>query len=162
RHRPHPESAGGAHPTRGRRGLAGRASRAQRRDGARRRAPHAPDGAGPRTAPGRSAGHLGTAVARRGPRARLDAPGGRDRPAGSVALEAVRRVIDERAYSNLLVPALLGRSGLDDRDRAFAAELAYGTLRRRIPLDHMIEARASRPIARMSQSARHALRLGAY
>ena len=82
--------------------------------------------------------------------------------ARSVALEAVRRVIDERAYSNLLVPALLGRSGLDDRDRAFAAELAYGTLRRRIPLDHMIEARASRPIARMSQSARHALRLGAY
>ena len=82
--------------------------------------------------------------------------------ARSVALEAIRRVIDERAYSNLLVPALLGRSGLDERDRAFAAELAYGTLRRRIPLDHAIEARASRPIARMTPGVRNALRLGAY
>ncbi|TMK85638.1 MAG: hypothetical protein E6G43_11615 [Actinobacteria bacterium] len=82
--------------------------------------------------------------------------------ARSVALEAIRRVIEERAYSNLLVPALLGRSGLDGRDRAFAAELSYGTLRRRIPLDHAIEARSSRPIARMTPGARNAMRLGAY
>ncbi|MDP9300145.1 MAG: hypothetical protein M3P43_04500, partial [Actinomycetota bacterium] len=82
--------------------------------------------------------------------------------ARSVALEAIRRVIDERAYSNLLVPVLLRRSGLDERDRAFAAELAYGTLRRRIPLDHTIEARASRPIARMTPGVRNAVRLGAY
>jgi 16S rRNA (cytosine967-C5)-methyltransferase len=82
--------------------------------------------------------------------------------ARSVALEAIRRVIDERAYSNLLVPALLGRSGLDDRDRAFATELAYGTLRRRIPIDRAIAARASRPIGRMTPAVRNALRLGAY
>ena len=82
--------------------------------------------------------------------------------ARSVALEAIRRVVDEGAYSNLLVPALLGRSGLDGRDRAFAAELAYGTLRRLIPLDHAIEARSSRPIARMTPGARNAIRLGAY
>ena len=62
-------------------------------------------------------------------------------------------VIDERAYSNLVVPGLLGRSGLDERDRAFAAELAYGTLRRRIPIDHAIEARASRPISRMTSGS---------
>src|SRR5207247_10278093 len=82
--------------------------------------------------------------------------------ARSVALEAIRRVVDEGAYSNLLVPALLGRSGLDGRDRAFAAELAYGTRRRLIPLDHAIEARSSRPIARMTPGARNAIRLGAY
>ena len=82
--------------------------------------------------------------------------------ARSVALEAIRRVVEERAYSNLVVPALLGRSGLDGRDRAFAAELAYGTLRRRIPLDHAIEARSSRPITRMTPGARNAMRLGAY
>src|SRR5437016_14574929 len=87
---------------------------------------------------------------------------GRGTTARSVALEAIRRVIEERAYSNLLVPALLGRSGLDGRDRAFAAELSYGTLRRRIPLDHAIETRSSRPIARMTPGARNAMRLGAY
>jgi 16S rRNA (cytosine967-C5)-methyltransferase len=82
--------------------------------------------------------------------------------ARSVALEAIRRVIDERAYSTLVVPALLGRSGLDARDRAFATELAYGTLRRRIPIDHAIEAQATRPLNRMGPVVRHALRLGAY
>jgi 16S rRNA (cytosine967-C5)-methyltransferase len=82
--------------------------------------------------------------------------------ARSVALEAVRRVVDEGAYSNRLVPALLARSGLDRRDRAFAAELAYGTLRRLVPVDRAIAARASRPVERITPGARHALRLGAY
>jgi 16S rRNA (cytosine967-C5)-methyltransferase len=82
--------------------------------------------------------------------------------ARSVALEAIRRVIDERAYSNLVLPAALGRSGLEARDRAFATELTYGTLRRLLPIDHAIAARASRPLDRMSPGARHALRLGAY
>ena len=82
--------------------------------------------------------------------------------ARSVALEAIRRVIDEHAYSNLVLPAALARSGLEQRDRAFATELTYGTLRRLLPLDHAIAARASRPPERMSVGARHALRLGAY
>jgi 16S rRNA (cytosine967-C5)-methyltransferase len=74
----------------------------------------------------------------------------------------VRRVIDEGAYSNRLLPASLARSGLDERDRAFAAELAYGTLRRRLPLDHAIGQRSSRPVDRITPAAAHALRLGAY
>ena len=91
-----------------------------------------------------------TSNASRGPSAR------------AVALEAIRRVIDEGAYSNLLIASLLGRSGLDRRDRAFASELAYGTLRRLVPLDLAIEQRANRPVERMSPGARHVLRLGAY
>jgi 16S rRNA (cytosine967-C5)-methyltransferase len=85
-------------------------------------------------------------------------PGG----ARALALEAIRRVIDEGAYSNLLIPSLLGRSGLDQRDRAFVSEMAYGTLRRLLVLDRAIEAKANRPVDRMSPGARHALRLGAY
>jgi len=79
-----------------------------------------------------------------------------------VALEAIRRVIDEGAYSNRLIPALLERSGLDERDRAFASELAYGTLRHRVALDHAIAIGANRPVARISPGAQHTLRLGAY
>jgi 16S rRNA (cytosine967-C5)-methyltransferase len=82
--------------------------------------------------------------------------------ARSVAAEALRRVIDEDAYSTLVVPALLGRSGLDARDRRFAAELAYGTLRRRPFLDRAIAERATRGLNRMSPTVRAALRLGAY
>jgi len=71
-------------------------------------------------------------------------------------------VIDEGAYSNRLLPSLLARSALDRRDRAFAAELAYGTLRRLLPIDAAITSAARRPVGRMTPGARHALRLGAY
>jgi 16S rRNA (cytosine967-C5)-methyltransferase len=80
----------------------------------------------------------------------------------AVALEAIRRVVDEGAYSNRLVPALLARSDLDRRDRAFAAELTYGTIRRLLPCDAAIEVAAGRPVARISRGALHALRLGTY
>ena len=82
--------------------------------------------------------------------------------ARSVALEAVRRVTDEGAYSSRLIPALLSRSGLSERDRALATELAFGTLRRLPGIDRAIELRAARPVARMTPGARGVLRLGAY
>jgi 16S rRNA (cytosine967-C5)-methyltransferase len=82
--------------------------------------------------------------------------------ARQVALEVIRRVADEGAYSNRLLPSALGRSGLDARDRALATELAYGTLRHVPELDEAIGARAARPVARMTPGARAALRLGAY
>jgi len=82
--------------------------------------------------------------------------------ARSVALDAIGRVIDDGAYSNRLLPSLLARSGLETRDRAFAMELAFGTLRRRLPLDVAIASASSRPIERMTTPARNALRLGAY
>lgn len=80
----------------------------------------------------------------------------------SVALEVIRRVVDEGAYSNRLVPALLSRSGLDSRDRAFAAELSYGTLRHLPRLDHAIGKAATRTVERITPAARNVLRLGAY
>ncbi len=83
--------------------------------------------------------------------------------ARSVALEVIARVIDDGAYSNRLLPALLGRSGLDPRDRAFATELAFGTLRRRLILDAKIERVADRPLDKVTPpEALNALRLGAY
>jgi 16S rRNA (cytosine967-C5)-methyltransferase len=83
--------------------------------------------------------------------------------ARSVALHAIGRVIDDGAYSNRLLPVLLSRSGMDVRDRAFAMELTYGTLRTRLRLDAAITEAAHRPIDRITPpEARHALRLGAY
>ena len=83
--------------------------------------------------------------------------------ARSIAVEVISRVIDDGAYSTRLLPSLLERSGLDVRDRAFATELALGTLRRRLRLDPAITRAARRPIDRVTPAAaRHALRLGAY
>jgi 16S rRNA (cytosine967-C5)-methyltransferase len=82
--------------------------------------------------------------------------------ARSVALEAIRRVTDEGAYSTIVIPGALGRSRLDERDRAFATALAFGTIRRLLPIDWALDRVASRPVARMSPGARTVLRLGAY
>jgi 16S rRNA (cytosine967-C5)-methyltransferase len=79
----------------------------------------------------------------------------------TIALEAVRRVVDEGAYSSLVIPGLLGRSELEPRDRAFATDMAYGVIRHLLILDRAIESVASRPLDRMDPLVRHVLRLGA-
>jgi 16S rRNA (cytosine967-C5)-methyltransferase len=51
--------------------------------------------------------------------------------ARSLALDALDRIERDGAYANLVLPDLLGRSGLEARDRHFATELVYGTTRMR-------------------------------
>ncbi|HJR97583.1 MAG TPA: transcription antitermination factor NusB [Actinomycetota bacterium] len=82
--------------------------------------------------------------------------------ARSVALEAIRRVTDEGAYSTIVIPGALRRSRLDARDRAFATDLAFGTIRHLLSIDRALDRVASRPVSRMSPVARTVLRLGAY
>jgi 16S rRNA (cytosine967-C5)-methyltransferase len=82
--------------------------------------------------------------------------------ARSVAREVVRRVADRGAYSNLVLPALLNRAELPRVERALATELAYGTLRNLIPIDHALAPVVDRPLSEASPGARAALRVGAY
>ncbi len=81
----------------------------------------------------------------------------RDRVRG-LAVDALDR-IDDGAYANLVLPPMLDRSGLDQRDRHFVTELVYGTTRRRRALDHLVDAHLRRPPDRTTRSV---LRLGAY
>jgi 16S rRNA (cytosine967-C5)-methyltransferase len=80
----------------------------------------------------------------------------------TVALEAIRRVLDEDAYSTIVVPAALRRSRLDGRDRAYATDLAFGTIRHLRSIDWALDRVATRPVSRMSPGARNVLRLGGY
>ncbi|HEX5266821.1 MAG TPA: transcription antitermination factor NusB, partial [Acidimicrobiales bacterium] len=75
-----------------------------------------------------------------------------------VALAALLR-IDEGAYANLVVPALIGRSELAERDRALATELAYGVTRMRRACDFLFDRFLRGPI---EEPVRAVLRLGAY
>jgi 16S rRNA (cytosine967-C5)-methyltransferase len=85
-------------------------------------------------------------------------PTRRVKDARTVALDALGR-IDEGAYANLVLPALLERSGLAARDRGFVTELVYGTTRMRRALDHVVDGYLLRPV---EPSVRNVLRLGAY
>lgn len=82
--------------------------------------------------------------------------------ARSVALDIVRRVVDEGAYSNLALPRTLARAGLSERDAALASELAYGTLRRLLRIDQALAPLLDRPLETAPKAARALLRLGAY
>ncbi len=79
--------------------------------------------------------------------------------ARATAFEALRRVDDEGAYANLVLPRLLGSSGLDQRDRAFATDLVYGTTRMRRACDFCIDRFL---VKEPAPEVRTLLRLGAY
>lgn len=76
-----------------------------------------------------------------------------------VAIDALVRIDEEGAYANLVLPRILARNGLSDRDRRFVTELVYGTTRHRRALDFHIDRFALREI---DPPVRAALRLGTY
>jgi 16S rRNA (cytosine967-C5)-methyltransferase len=81
-------------------------------------------------------------------------------PARRAAFEVVRRVFEEDAYADRALAAAVER--LDDRDRALAQRLAYGTVQRVRTIDFGIEQLGKRPVRKLDPPVRTALRLGAY
>jgi 16S rRNA (cytosine967-C5)-methyltransferase len=76
----------------------------------------------------------------------------------ALAVDALVR-IEHGAYANLVLPALLGRSGLSNRDRAFTTDLVYGTTRMRRACDWLLGPHVRRSL---DDDVRAALRLGTY
>jgi len=83
-------------------------------------------------------------------------------PARRVAYEVVRRVFEEDAYADRALRSAADAAGLDERDRALAMQIAYGTVQRVRTLDHAIERLGRRPVRKLDPPVRAALRLGAY
>jgi 16S rRNA (cytosine967-C5)-methyltransferase len=81
-------------------------------------------------------------------------------PARLAAYEVVRRVFEQDAYADRALRT--AAADLDDRDRALAHRLAYGTVQRKRTLDHAIETIGRRPVRKLDAPVVAALRLGAY
>lgn len=81
-------------------------------------------------------------------------------PARRAAYEVVLRVFEEDAYADRVFRTAAAR--LDDRERALAQQIAYGTVQRVRTLDYAIETLARRKVHRLDPPVRAALRLGAY
>lgn len=81
-------------------------------------------------------------------------------PARAAAYEVVRRVFERDAYADRALRSAV--EGLEDRDRALAQRLAYGTIQRVRTIDHGIDALGRRPTRRLDPPVLAALRLGAY
>lgn len=81
-------------------------------------------------------------------------------PARRAAYEVVRRVFEQDAYADRAF-ATVART-LDERERALAQQIAYGTVQRVRTLDHGTEALGRRPVRKLDAPVRTALRIGAY
>lgn len=79
-----------------------------------------------------------------------------------VAFQTLLAVEQEDAYANLLLPKLLRKANLEQRDAGMAQELAFGTLRNQGFYDRIIEVAAGRKLADITGPAKLLLRLGAH
>lgn len=79
--------------------------------------------------------------------------------ARSVAVDALVRIDTDGAFANLLLPKVLARSTLAERDRAFATQLVYGTTRHRRACDWFINRYAH---GELEPKVRAALRMGTF
>jgi 16S rRNA (cytosine967-C5)-methyltransferase len=81
--------------------------------------------------------------------------------ARETARAAVSAVRERRAWARELVPEIVAKAGLDERDGASAARLAYGVIESSGTLDESIDDRAARP-KRIEPRVRDALQIAAY
>ena len=77
-----------------------------------------------------------------------------------LAFNLVSQVNREGAYANIRLPQLLSDSKLDERDRGFATELSYGTLRMQGKHDFAIRTKIDRPFETLDPAIVDLLRMG--
>jgi len=81
-------------------------------------------------------------------------------PARRAAYDVVLRTFEQDAYADRAFHT--AAEELDQRDRALAQRIAFGTIQRVRTLDHGIEALGRRPMRKLDGPVRAALRIGAY
>lgn len=100
----------------------------------------------------------------RGPQRGTRSAGGRPAvdPARLAALDVMKAVRVDGAYTNLVLPTVLRQHGLSGRDAAFVTELVSGTIRRRGTYDAILAACVDRPLSKVEAKVLDALRLGTH
>ena len=81
-------------------------------------------------------------------------------PGRVVAHRVLGRVLREGAWADRAFRGEADRAGLDQRERAFAQRLAYGTIQRLRTIDWVLERLANRPLDQADPAVLDALRLG--
>ncbi|MEI7476300.1 MAG: transcription antitermination factor NusB [Actinomycetes bacterium] len=79
-----------------------------------------------------------------------------------LAYDVLHEVNQNGGYSNLLLPKILSQCTLDERDRGFATELVYGTLRMQGRHDWILAQASDRPWEEVDPALVDVARLGAH
>ncbi|MEI8066439.1 MAG: transcription antitermination factor NusB [Actinomycetes bacterium] len=82
--------------------------------------------------------------------------------ARTLAFDLLTEVNQNGSYANILLPQLLGSSELELRDKAFATELSYGTLRMQGKYDFAIKSHIDRPFDELEPRIIDLLRMGCH
>ena len=82
--------------------------------------------------------------------------------AREAAYRSLLRIEKEGRYSNLEADLVLKAGGLKEKDRALYTRLVYGTIERKLTLDHHLAALCDRPYEKTEAGVKVLLRLGAY
>lgn len=83
-------------------------------------------------------------------------------PARRVAFDTLRRVAVEHAYTNVALQNALARTDLSPRDKSLVTEIVYGTVRRQITLDALVQPFVSRNLAKVDPAVLAILRMSVY
>lgn len=80
-----------------------------------------------------------------------------------IVLQILSAVLEEGAYSHLLLQAVLDKYAyLDKRQRAFISRLTVGVIERKISLDYILNHYSRTPVKKMKPMIRNSLRMGLY
>ncbi|MBI2190987.1 MAG: methyltransferase domain-containing protein [Planctomycetes bacterium] len=83
-------------------------------------------------------------------------------PARATAIEVLAEMREQGTWAREALDQALNRRELSSRDRRLATELAYGVVRQRITLDHLLESASGRRCGHIQPPVLDVLRLGLY
>ncbi|CAB1243601.1 16S rRNA (cytosine(967)-C(5))-methyltransferase RsmB [Clostridium sp. MT-14] len=78
------------------------------------------------------------------------------------AVKVLKQVLDNNAYSNVVLSMYLNKENLDRKDRALVTELVYGTLRYKYTIDSILDSFIKSDIGKMDGDILNILRMSVY
>ena len=85
-----------------------------------------------------------------------------NKTARQCVLEALSEVTEASRYSNITLDNILSKNKLDPRDKKLASAIFYGTLERKITLDHCINSFSKKPVEKLTPKVLNILRMSLY
>lgn len=82
--------------------------------------------------------------------------------ARQTAFEALKKIVSDSGFSNLVINNALRNTDLNQRDKAFVSALVYGVVERAFTLDYIIEKNSTKPIFKLDIPILTILRMGVY
>jgi 16S rRNA (cytosine967-C5)-methyltransferase len=79
-----------------------------------------------------------------------------------IAVIALEMVLEEGAYSNIVLRRLLNQYNVEEKDRALVTEIVYGTLKYKYTLDVIISGLVKNPLSKVDKRILNILRMSIY